>query len=209
MLQKICGPDSLANVVIVTTMWDMVTPEEGLRREQELRSSDSMFKFLLDGGANMMRHDGTHKSAADVVKYLLGKSTTTIQIVREIVHENKALEDTAAATELRKDIHALLMKHKNEMKSLDADLKGSIMQSEIAEERQILDLAITKLSEQLEELKRGISGTTGEWVSLKNVYMTILIVGVNPAILHQAMTYATASLLLMQRVLRTIQTFFS
>jgi len=162
MLQKICGPDSLANVVIVTTMWDMVTPEEGLRREQELRSSDSMFKFLLDGGANMMRHDGTHKSAAGVVKYLLGKSTTTIQIVREIVHENKALEDTAAATELRKDIHALLMKHKNEMTSLDADLKGLIMQSEIAEERQILDLAITKLSEQLEELKRGISGTTGE-----------------------------------------------
>ena len=73
MFRKLCGTDSLKNVVIVTTMWDKVTPEEGLQREQELMASDYLFKRLLNGGAIMMRHYRTPESANKVISHLLGE----------------------------------------------------------------------------------------------------------------------------------------
>ena len=67
MFRKLCGTDSLKNVVIITTMWDKITPGEGSQREQELTSSDNLFKPLLDGGAIMMRHERTAESATKVI----------------------------------------------------------------------------------------------------------------------------------------------
>ena len=93
---KLCGLDSLKNVVIVTTMWDQVTAEEGSRHEQELMSSNDLFKPLMDGGATMMRHGRTAESATKAIDYLLGKSPTTTQIVRGLLREKMVLEETAA-----------------------------------------------------------------------------------------------------------------
>ncbi|KAL4077638.1 hypothetical protein J3A83DRAFT_1639255 [Scleroderma citrinum] len=77
VFRKLCAAVLLKNIVIVTTMWDKVSVEEGEQREKELRSSDSLFKSLLDCGATMMRYDGTSKSAADVINHLLGKRSIT------------------------------------------------------------------------------------------------------------------------------------
>jgi len=174
MFRKLCGDDSLKNVVIITTMWDKIAPDVGSRRELELMTSDSMFKPLLDGKATMKRHYNTPQSAADVINLLLYKNATTIQIVHEIVDQKKTLAETAAGTELGKEIHALLKKHKDEMEGLKGQLKG-MMQNEIAEERQRLDGVIARLSEELEELKRGIVGPTGKCVSIKDVYSALLM----------------------------------
>ncbi|KAL4062283.1 hypothetical protein V8B97DRAFT_1921046 [Scleroderma yunnanense] len=156
MFQKLCGPVSLKNVVIVTTMWDTVTSEEGQQHEQELRSSETMFKPLLDGGATMLRHDRTPRSATNVIDRLLGKDPTTTQIVHELVQELKELKNTAAGTELRSDIDAYLQRLQNETKSLEAEMR-EMSQSEIAEERQRLDRVVARLSRELEELKRGFA----------------------------------------------------
>ncbi|KAI5982160.1 P-loop containing nucleoside triphosphate hydrolase protein [Pisolithus marmoratus] len=102
MFHKLCGEDSLKNVAIVTTMWDKVTTEEGQQREQELRSKPNLLKSLLDHGAVMRRHDRTPQSASKLIDDLLLRESTTVQIVRELVEEQKPLEETAAGTELCK-----------------------------------------------------------------------------------------------------------
>ncbi|KAL4062298.1 hypothetical protein V8B97DRAFT_1904403 [Scleroderma yunnanense] len=156
MFRNLCGDESLKNVVIVTTMWDKVTPEEGSQREQELRSSDSLFKPLLDKGAIMMRHDNTPESATNVINYLLKKSPTTIRIVMEIVQQRKPLEGTAASTELHGEIQTPLKKHREEMVSLKAEIH-EIMQKELAADRERMDGAMSKLLKEVDELKRGIA----------------------------------------------------
>ncbi|KAL4077635.1 hypothetical protein J3A83DRAFT_4059744, partial [Scleroderma citrinum] len=123
ILRKLCGDDSLKNVVITTTMWDQVVLEKGLRREQELKSSDSLFKPLLDNGAIMMRHDRIPESASNVINYLLGNNATTTQIVRKPVRERNALDNTAASSEPHSEVSALLQKHKKEMESLEAEMR--------------------------------------------------------------------------------------
>lgn len=157
LFKALCGLDSLKNVVIVTTMWDMVTPEEGSQHEQELRSSEQMFKPLLCEGAIMIPHNRTSKSAAHVINHLLGKEPTTTLIVREIAQQNKTLGETSAGTELRNDLLASLKKYESEIESLKDELRA--VPSDI--ETQEWNGMVAGLSEQLEELKRDIPEQIG------------------------------------------------
>ena len=198
MFRKLCGTDSLKNVVIVTTMWDKVTSEEGLKREQELISSKNLFKPLLDGGATMMRHERTAESATKVINHLLGKKATTTQIVREIVVETKTLEETAAGGELHSEIEALLKRHKEDMELMKAELRG-MAQRVLEEERQRMDQKLERLLKELDELKRGITVPIGKCVSSENMYRTILMNDFTLATLRLIMSSPTTSLYLKQR----------
>lgn len=154
MFRKLCGKKSLKNVVIVTTMWDKVSPEEGLQRERELKSGKNLFKPLLDGGAIMIRHDRTPKTANRVINHLLKKYPTVTQIAHELVEEKKALVETDAGTELSNDIQTSMKQR--EMESFRADL-------ERATHAEFHKLA--RLMTEVDELKRGITRSIAWCVS--------------------------------------------
>ncbi|KAJ2935050.1 hypothetical protein H1R20_g2003, partial [Candolleomyces eurysporus] len=106
--RRLCGEQTLRNVVIVTNMWSAVDPQLGAQREQELLTQDDLgFKSALEKGAKMMRHDGTGQSAADILRYILGNNNPmALQIQREIVDEKKDVSQTAAADEIEKELRA-------------------------------------------------------------------------------------------------------
>lgn len=159
MFHKLCGDDSLKNVAIITTMWDKVTTEEGQRREQELRSGHNLFKPLLEKGAVMERYDGTRQSASNIINYLLGKESTTVQIVRELVEEHKSLEETAAGAELRGIINALLEKHKKEICEMQEKMKREVeeIRKDMMAEKKKAEMEVARLRRQLDDLKRGVT----------------------------------------------------
>ncbi|KAL4064013.1 P-loop containing nucleoside triphosphate hydrolase protein, partial [Scleroderma citrinum] len=154
MFQKLCGQDSLKNVVIVTTMWDKVMLEEGLQREQELISSDNLFKPLLNGGAVMVRHDRTQQSARNVIRHLFKMKGTTIQIVRELVIDNKSLVDTEAGMELQSEVRKVLQKHQKDLQILEDELRKAKQQHKVeaAAEKRKVEQDIAKLHGQLKKL---------------------------------------------------------
>ncbi|KAI6014187.1 hypothetical protein EDC04DRAFT_678842 [Pisolithus marmoratus] len=157
MFHKICGQASLKNVVIVTTMWDEVTPEEGELREQELRSSETLFQPLLDEGAVMCRHDSTPASASAIVDRLLCiQRHTTTQIVHELLYEQKSLEETAAGAEIRSELLTVLQKLATDIRSLEERLRSTTTSTkdELAAQKRELELSINKLNKPLEDLKR-------------------------------------------------------
>ncbi|KIM65398.1 hypothetical protein SCLCIDRAFT_1212139 [Scleroderma citrinum Foug A] len=158
IFQKLCGRESLTNVVILTTMWDKVTPEEGLRRQQELISSYDLFKPLVEGGAVMESYDGTQESARNIVWDLLRKKGTVAQIVRELVVENKSLVDTEAGMELQSEVRNVLQKHQEDLRRLEDEIKEATqhrdreMEEEAAEEKQKVEEDIVKLQVELGKL---------------------------------------------------------
>ena len=164
IFQKLCGRDSFKNVVIVTTMWDKVTPEEGEQREQELQRSDSLFKPLMDEGATMVRHEGTRESALKIVQWLDGKSNTVVaKIIDELVKEKKSLLDTEAGMELQSEFRNVLQKHQKELQALEDEIREAKQQSDEnteqeaeADRRKVLE-DIGKLYGELEKL----SNTSG------------------------------------------------
>jgi hypothetical protein len=64
MFRKLCGDDTLKNVVIVTNTWSEVGQAKGEMREAELKNK--FFKPALDKGAQMLRHDNTVQSAHNI-----------------------------------------------------------------------------------------------------------------------------------------------
>lgn len=146
----LCGQDSLRNVVIATTMWDKVTPEEGQRREQELLSNENLFKLLVDEGAVMYRHDSAQKSALAIVDYLLGKGNTTT--VRELVHERRVLGETEAAKERQGELCAALQTHQRELEALEIQLRlltAPVVRREVSVQRWEVRKKIFILQQQL------------------------------------------------------------
>ena len=171
MFHELCGTDSLQNVVIVTTMWDrLTTQEEGLQREEELKSSDNLFKPWMDGQAVMMRHKRTTETANEVMNYLLKKGATRTRITHELVEEEKTLVETAAGRELNNQIDELIKSHEKNMNSLNADVRRELedVQRELGEEKK----KMARLSKDLEELKQGMVVAISTLIGPRYVLLT-------------------------------------
>lgn len=84
MFQDLCGEETYPNVLLVTGMWDTVTPEVGNARDQELATKDIFFKPVLEKGARMMRHNNTRESALEIIRNIVDKSPVVLRIQREL-----------------------------------------------------------------------------------------------------------------------------
>ncbi|KAF8159705.1 hypothetical protein B0H34DRAFT_796922 [Crassisporium funariophilum] len=73
MIGHLCGLDSRAKALLVTTMWQIEDAKIAVQREEELVQKWSP----LSGGSKATRYDGTHASAWSVVKLLLGEDIPT------------------------------------------------------------------------------------------------------------------------------------
>ena len=125
MFRKLCGDDTLKNVVIVTNMWGEVGQAKGEMREAELKNK--FFKPALDKGAQMLRHGNTVESAHNILRHIIQNHPLPLKIQRELVDEKKDIGETAAAQEVESQIHELIQKHQTEMKQLQEEMKGSTL----------------------------------------------------------------------------------
>lgn len=123
--RKLCGEQTLRNVVILTNMWSQVDVTVGEQRENELSSQDEFFKPALDKGAMMMRHDGTLQSAREVVSYILSNRPQALQIQREMVEENRDVAETSAADEMDRALHEQQEHQKEEALRVQKELEGA------------------------------------------------------------------------------------
>jgi len=128
MMEKLCGANSLRNVVLATTMWEKVTDEEGLRREAELKQD--FWKDMIDNGSTVARI--TTEAGGDaraLVKSLLKNKPVSTQLQEEL-HSGKTLVQTEAGTEIREEIARLERKLKAEHEFEMAELKRAQRESE-------------------------------------------------------------------------------
>jgi hypothetical protein len=94
MFKNICGEDALQNVILVTTMWDDVTLEEGNEREQGLRFT--YWKHMLALGAGMERFYDTKMSGDDIISKFGPETRRPLLMQKEMVDERKLLSETTA-----------------------------------------------------------------------------------------------------------------
>ena len=122
MMKKLCGANSLRNVVLATTMWERVTEGEGLRREAELKQV--FWKDMIDGGLTVTRiATETGDDARVLVKSLLKNKPISTRLQEEL-HSGMTLVQTEASAEIREEIAKLEQKlkeeHENDMMELKA-----------------------------------------------------------------------------------------
>jgi hypothetical protein len=98
MFKSLCGERGLGNVVLATTFWSGVTPEEGQRRERDLVQTESFWGHLRSQGSQIMRHDNGIESAEKIIGHLAAKhpdQKRALRIQREM-RDGRRLKDTSA-----------------------------------------------------------------------------------------------------------------
>ncbi|KAF5334745.1 hypothetical protein D9611_012954 [Ephemerocybe angulata] len=134
--RKLCGEQTLRNVVIVTNMWSDVEPHLGEERERELATSDVFFKPALDQGTKLVRHDSSAGSALSIIRYILGNRPVVMQIQKELVDERKDISQTAAVGELERQLQEAKEAQRIEAERLRQEMEEAARVREEEERRQ-------------------------------------------------------------------------
>ncbi|KAG8216974.1 hypothetical protein J3R82DRAFT_7279 [Butyriboletus roseoflavus] len=178
IFRELCGNESLCNALIVTTMWSLVDPKLGESREQELATTDDLFKPALDHGAQLVRHDGTLESAQNILRHLITNKSTTLRIQRELVDEGRVLSDTSAGAELvchfaeqagRLEARSRKLHKQMNDPFLAQDEEGRAMLQIELEEMQRGERRIEDEIERLRKMTSSAIDTHSDWVTIESV----------------------------------------
>ncbi|GJE89977.1 P-loop containing nucleoside triphosphate hydrolase protein [Phanerochaete sordida] len=130
MFRKLCGDETLRNVALVTNMWSEVTPQRGAAREAELRTDPLLFAPVINGGATLLRHDGTLAGAQAVLAHVARNTPRTLAIQRELVDEHKDIADTAAGVELDRELAALRAAHVAQLAEIQREMEAALAEKD-------------------------------------------------------------------------------
>lgn len=161
LFRKLCGEDTLKNVVIVTNMWSEVNAARGLTREDELASDPMFFKPALDKGAKMMRHDNTYHSAVTIMLQLIPNKPEPLLLQMELIEEAKDIAETAVGAELARDLEEQKQKFVEELGELEHEMEevSHAKNTETLEELQAAQEEAKAKVELLEKQRDSLYGT--------------------------------------------------
>ena len=162
MFRKLCGDNTLQNVVIVTNMWGEVDPQVGEAREAELVREDIFFKPVLEKGAQMARHKNTTPSAENIIRLVLDNHPLPLRIQTELVTEHKDISETSAGEELSQEINALIVKHQEEVRVLREEMEQA-MRDKDEETKRELGIEIEKMQREVEKFKNDSERLTSDY----------------------------------------------
>ncbi|CAL1717185.1 unnamed protein product [Somion occarium] len=166
MFRKLCGDETLDNVLLVTTMWGNVDPERGASRERELESDDILFKPVLEMGARMVRHDNTPERAHDILRMIMKNRRQALRIQRELVDEHKDISETGAGAELGRELAELAKKHREELKEIQEDMEAALEAKDMATKRELEEYH-KKLQDEMEKAERDRERLSREYAEEK------------------------------------------
>ncbi|KAJ5591975.1 P-loop containing nucleoside triphosphate hydrolase protein [Penicillium hispanicum] len=127
MFKELCGQDALKKVILVTTMWDRISSEEGQKREKELTDTPEFWGWMLSKGSTCHRHHNTEGSAKKVV-HLLASHNAPIatELQKQLIDEKRSLDQTSAGRELQSEILKEKRKWARERREIEDNMKAAI-----------------------------------------------------------------------------------
>ncbi|VUC35472.1 unnamed protein product [Clonostachys rosea] len=129
MFKQLCGQDALKQVILVTTMWDRVSREEGTRREEELINTSEFWGWMVSKGSSVRRHGHNESSAKELVHQLIGHSNCiTTDLQKQLIDENLTLDQTSAGRELQSELRKEQEKWAKRLAEVEEQMRAAIQQ---------------------------------------------------------------------------------
>ncbi|KAH9942030.1 P-loop containing nucleoside triphosphate hydrolase protein [Amylocystis lapponica] len=166
MFRKLCGDDTLKNVIIATNMWSEVSEERGAARELELATDEILFKPVLDLGAQMLRHDNTRASAVEILLQLINNHPRALSIQKQLVDEGRQLEDTDAGEELSREMAELVRKQRAELAQVQEEMREALLAKD-EETRKELDQVRMDLEANVKRIESDRERLSSEYADEK------------------------------------------
>jgi ElaB/YqjD/DUF883 family membrane-anchored ribosome-binding protein len=149
VFRKLCGDQTLKNVVIMTNMWGNVSLEVGEARERQL--STVFFKPAIDKGAQSLRHTRTVESAHSVIRAILENNPLALQIQEELVDKHMEFPRTAAGEEIRRGLNEHSEKLEDKIREMQSELQDAERRER--EAREELEEEISTLRARLDSVR--------------------------------------------------------
>ncbi|EDR00727.1 uncharacterized protein LACBIDRAFT_313185 [Laccaria bicolor S238N-H82] len=174
MFKKLCGPDPLKNVVVVTTFWDEIELDHGIELETELKTKDRFFKGLVEGESKFVRSGKfplgeipkgpEFLPPVSIVGELVALDPVFVEMQKELA-EGKTVEETSAGAELYKELQQLKLQQKRDVIDLNqkiAGIKAENIDDRLA--RKALEDECKALKGQMKEWETRQLELRSEWV---------------------------------------------
>jgi hypothetical protein len=161
-LHRICGDQTLRNVVFVTNMWGNVNLEVGAVRERQL--AEEFVKPAIDRGAQLLRHHDTTESAHNIIRSILKNRREVLQVQQELVDERREFNQTTVGEEINRQVEENRRKLEQQVEALQRSLAN--VQHGGAERRSQLEAEVAEL---LKEIKRYTEGSRNMNASYKEI----------------------------------------
>jgi hypothetical protein len=141
MFKKLCGESAYPSVALTTSMWNMVSEEDGIKREQKLQDEPDYWGSMIMKGSRVFRYLNTYQSALEVVGYIVSRhSSVVLDIQDELVHKLYDFHETSAAQQLDGGLLARRKRYEMQYKGLkeeaiaEIDMEHKMRYKELKEE---------------------------------------------------------------------------
>ena len=104
MFRKLCGADNMKNVLLVSSMWDIIQEKQGAEREKELSSEGTFWKSMIAQGATMHRYNGRTATALQLIEILISNTPSALKIQKQLVDDRVPLVNTEAGEDVNQEL---------------------------------------------------------------------------------------------------------
>ena len=160
MFKKLCGPNALKNVFLVTTMWEKVDFSEGCRRESQLVDTEEFWGWMKAQGSHIVRHQNNEDSARKILEQLMSShSKVVLNIQQQMVEEKRTLDKTDAGIELESEIARERARWSENLRLVKEDMEQAIRDRDMLAQEEIRKMEseygnrLERLEQERNELK--------------------------------------------------------
>ena len=117
MFRRLCGNDSMRNIVLATTFWEVVEADVGCERERQLIETPELWGDMVERGSQVCRVGHDRESGLQLLEGLARNDTVTLMVQDELVNQNMAMTDTGAAKAVDPELTLLVEQFKAELEA--------------------------------------------------------------------------------------------
>jgi hypothetical protein len=117
MFAELTGPGSTKNVVLATTMWDILSPKSSVGEKREQRLKYDYWNVMIYHGATVERFLNDPISAWNIIdRFLTNSHKNQLTFQEERVDQRKDVKQTSAGEALVMDLDQLVKRQHETMR---------------------------------------------------------------------------------------------
>lgn len=157
MFQQLCGTKNLDSVILATTHWSDkegkgYPEDEGQRKVKELIETEEFWGGMVARGSRVERHDGSKESARNIISNLVDrKIRVVLGIQKQLIDQNKSLDDTDAGQALQSELIEERKKSKAKLADLILDMEDALREKDVKWQK---DIEIDR-AKFMEDIRKG------------------------------------------------------
>ncbi|KAF2174953.1 hypothetical protein K469DRAFT_612569 [Zopfia rhizophila CBS 207.26] len=158
--KKLCGPENYCGIVLATTRWDELTPDQmslASGRQRELCKKESFWGDIHQGGGKVVALSAARIDAMNIIKHIVSKDRRlTLAFQRQLIDEERPIHKTDAGQLLYDASTEDFRQMQDQLSIAEQDFRN-IIDTEHSERREELSNFMSNLSQNMKPFENDLA----------------------------------------------------